>query len=297
MDAGQRDLARALAQRVLVADGAMGTMLFAAGLPAGTPPEAWNVDNPDAVRAVHEAYIAAGADIILTNSIGGTGRKLGHYGLAGQAPAISKAAATIARQAAGDGRFVFGSMGSTGELLQPLGLLTFEQARDTYAEQAAALAAGGADAILLETMSDVEEARAGIQGAHAACSLPVVCTFSFDRGQRSMMGAGADQVADLWSEGLLAIGANCGRSLEDTLAAMARFRELLPDAILMAKPNAGVPSLGSDGRPHFDVGAEEMAAFMRRYLDLGARIVGGCCGSTPTHITAIRKMMRDLPHP
>ncbi|MHB0878837.1 MAG: homocysteine S-methyltransferase family protein, partial [Anaerolineae bacterium] len=284
MDATRPDIASALAQRVLVADGAMGTMLHAAGLTAGTPPEAWNLDNPDAVRAVHAAYIAAGADIVLTNTIGGSGHKLARHGLGSQAAAINRAAAALARQAAGDGHFVFGSIGSTGELLQPLGLLTFAQARDTYAAQAEALAAGGADAILLETMSDIQEAHAGIEGARIGCGLPVVCTFSFDRGQRSMMGVGAEQVAELWPEGLLAIGANCGRSLEDTLAVVARLRALLPTATLMAKPNAGVPTLGADGRTHFDVGPEEMADFVVRFLDLGVRIVGGCCGSTPAHI-------------
>jgi 5-methyltetrahydrofolate--homocysteine methyltransferase len=287
MSTARTDLAAAIAQRVLIADGAMGTMLFAAGLPVGTPPEVWNLENPAAVQAVHDAYIAAGADIVLTNSLGGMSLKLARHGLSDRVGAINRAAASLARAAAGDDGFVFGSMGSTGELLQPLGLLTFAEARDSYAEQAEALAAGGADAILLETMSDVEEARAGIQGAHAACSLPVVCTFSFDRGQRSMMGAGADQVAELWSEGLLLIGANCGRSLEDTLAVMARFRELLPDAALMAKPNAGVPTLGADGRTHFDVGPDHMAEFMLRFLGLGVRVVGGCCGSTPAHIAAI----------
>lgn len=286
-------IAAALQQRVLVADGAMGTMLHAAGLPAGIPPEAWNRDNPDAVRAVHAAYIAAGADIVLTNTLGGMRLKLERHGLGAEVVAINRAAASLAREAAGDDHFVFGSMGSTGELLQPLGLLTFDEAQGGYSEQAAALAAGGADAILLETMSDVEEARAGIRGAHAACDLPVVCTFSFDRGQRSMMGVGAEQVAELWSEGLLAIGANCGRSLEDTLAVVARLRELLPDAVLMAKPNAGVPTLGADGRTHFDVGPDEMADFVVRFLDLGVRIVGGCCGSTPQHIAAMARRVRD----
>lgn len=287
MNARRAALTDALKEGVLVADGAMGTMLYAAGLPVGTPPEAWNRDNPAAVRAIHAAYVAAGADIILTNSLGGMRLKLARHGLEDQVFSINEAAARLAREAAGPDHFVFASMGSTGELLQPLGLLSSEEAQATYREQAAALAAGGADAILLETMSDIEEARAGIRGAHDACDLPVVCTFSFDRGQRSMMGVNADQLAELWSEGLLAIGANCGRSLEDTLAVVARLRELLPDATLMAKPNAGVPTLGPDGKTHFDVGATEMAEFMLRFIDLGVRIVGGCCGSTPEHIRAI----------
>lgn len=287
----QRDLARALRERVLVADGAMGTMLYASGLQPGTPPELWNRDNPAAVAAVHEAYVAAGADVVLTNTLGGSRLKLQRFGLGDEAPALCRAGGQLARRAAGDAAFVFGSIGSLGELLQPLGLLTFQEAHDAFAEQAAALAEGGVDAILFETMSDVEEARAGIRGAHAATSLPVVCTFSFDRGRRSMMGVGAAEVAPLWDEGLLAIGANCGRSLEDTLAVVEEMRRLLPDATLMAKPNAGVPTLGADGRTHFDVGPEGMAAFARRYLDQGVRIIGGCCGSTPAHIAALARVV------
>jgi len=286
-----RDLAKAIHERVLVADGAMGTMLYAAGLPAGMAPELWNRQNPGAVRSVHAAYIAAGSDIILTNSFSGTRINLRRHGLEAEAPELCRLAAEIARQEAGDRVYVFGSMGPTGELLEPLGTLSFDEARDAYAEQAEALAAGGVDAILCETMSDVTEGRAAIQGAHLGCSLPVICTFSFDAGRRSMMGASAAQVAGLWEEGLLLIGANCGHSLEDTLAVISEMHSLLPGVPLMAKPNAGVPSLGADGLSHFDVGPEEMAAFAPRYLEQGVRIIGGCCGSTPAHIAAIVKRL------
>jgi len=134
--------------------------------------------------------------------------------------------------------------------------------------------------------------RAAIQAARSATSLPVICTFSFQKGGRTMMGAGAAQVAELWDEGLAGIGANCGYSLEDTLGVILELRRLLPNATLMAKPNAGVPSLGPDGRTHFDVGAEPMGAFAARFLDAGARIIGGCCGSTPAHIAAILQFFR-----
>jgi len=281
-----------LRERILVADGAMGTMLQAAGLQPGTPPELWNRENPDAVRAVHAAYVQAGADIILTNSFGGSRVKLQRSGLADDAAHLCRLGAEIARQEAGDSVFVFGSMGPTGELMRPLGLLTFEEAKDAFAEQAAALAAGGADAILVETMADLQEGRAAIEGAHSGCSLPVICTFSFDRGQRTMMGVTAADLASLWNNGLLAIGANCGHSLDDTLAVIDQLRTLLPDATLMAKPNAGVPRLGEDGKTHFDVGPEEMAKFATRYLEKGVRIIGGCCGSTPEHISRIASVVR-----
>ena len=285
-------LGLALKERVLVADGAMGTMLHAAGLEPGTPPELWNRDRPEAVRAVHAAYVQAGADAILTNTLGGTRIKLSRFGLEDQVAELNRLAVQLARQEAGPDRFVLGDVGSTGVLLEPLGPLPLSQARDAYAEQAEALEAGGADAIIVETMIDIEEARAAIQGAHQGCSLPVICTFSFGPRARTMMGAGPEQVAELWQEGLLLIGANCGHTLEDTLAAITQLRQLLPQAPLMAKPNAGVPVLGEDGRTHFNVGPEEMASFSIRYLDAGVRVIGGCCGSTPEHIAAIARVAK-----
>ncbi len=285
-------LTDALRDRVLVADGAMGTMLQAAGLGPGIAPELWNRDRPEAVLAVHAAYVAAGADLIVSNTFGGTRIKLARYGLADEMAELNTLGVQLAREAVGTEGIVLGDLGSTGELLEPLGTLTFSQAREAYAEQVEALAAGGADAIILETMLDVQEARAGILGAHDVCDLPVICTFSFDRNRRTIMGATTAAVAELWAEGLALIGANCGHSLESNLAAVAELREHLPGATLMAKPNAGVPALGEDGRTHFDVGPEEMAAFARRFLDQGVRIIGGCCGSTPAHIAAIAKMVK-----
>lgn len=285
-------LLRALAERVLVADGAMGTMLQAAGLEPGTAPEVWNRDRPDAVRAVHAAYVKAGADVILTNTLGATSIKLARFGLEGQVAELNRLGVELARDEAGPDRFVLGDVSSTGTLLEPLGPLAFDQARDAFAQQAEALAAGGADAIIVETMIDLQEARAAIQGAHQGCSLPVICTFSFGPKARTLMGAGPAQVAELWEEGLALIGANCGHSLEDTLSAVAQLHDLLPQAPLMAKPNAGTPVLGEDGDTHFDVGPEQMAAFATRYLDVGVRVIGGCCGSTPEHIAAIARKAR-----
>jgi 5-methyltetrahydrofolate--homocysteine methyltransferase len=287
------ELAKAILEGVLVADGAMGTMLQAAGLPAGTPPELWNEENPTAVLAVHRAYVEAGADLLLTNTFGANRLKLSRYGLAEQVGALCRRAATIARQAAGPGRFVLGDLGPTGLLLEPYGQLTEAEARAAFAEQARALAEGGVDAILVETMADPAEARAAIAGAHEGCDLPVICTFSFDRGRRTMMGAGAQALAALWGEGLLCIGANCGYSLEDTLAVIKELHSLLPEAPLVAKPNAGVPRLGEDGQTHFDVGPAEMARFVPEYLAAGVRIIGGCCGSTPEHIAAIALAVRE----
>ncbi len=270
----------------------MGTMLQAAGLGPGMLPELWNREKPEAILAVHTGYVEAGADVLVANTFGATRIHLRRHGLEEQVAELNKLGIALAREAAGPDRLVFGDVSSTGTLLEPLGTLSFVEARDTYAEQAAALEEGGADAILIETMMDLNEARAAIQAAHSATNLPVICTFSFQKGGRTMMGAGAAQVAELWDEGLAVIGANCGYSLEDTLGVVQELRRLLPDATLMAKPNAGVPTLGADGRTHFDVGAEAIGAFSTRYLDAGVRIIGGCCGSTPAHIAAIARAAR-----
>jgi len=288
-------LAQLLARQILVADGAMGTMLQTAGLEPGTAPELWNRERPEAVRAVHAAYLAAGADLVVANTFTATRLQLERHGLGDQVAELNRLGVELARQEAGPDRLVFGDMTSTGALLEPFGTLSFSEARDAYAEQAEALAAGAPDAILIETMMDVSEARAAIRGVHEATDLPVICTFSFLKGGRTMMGAGPAQVAELWQEGLAAIGANCGHNLQDTLAVVTELRRLLPDAPLMAKPNAGVPVLGEDGRTHFDVGPEPMGAFSVRFLDAGAQIIGACCGSTPDHIAAIARAARAYP--
>jgi len=293
--AEQSRLARLLSQRILVADGAMGTMLQDAGLQPGTPPEVWNRDRPEAVRAVHAAYLRGGADLLGANTFTATRLQLERHGLADKVAELNRLGVELARMEAGPERLVFGDMTSTGALLEPFGTLSFAEARDAYAEQAEALAAGGPDAILIETMMDVNEGRAAIQGVHDATDLPVICTFSFQKGGRTVMGAGPAEVAQLWQEGLAAIGANCGHNLQDTLAVVEELRRLLPEATLMAKPNAGVPVLGEDGRTHFDVDPEPMGAFSVRFLDAGARIIGACCGSTPDHIAAIARAARAYP--
>lgn len=284
-------LEQCLSQRILVADGAMGTMLQEAGLAPGTPPELWNRERPDAVRAVHAAYVAAGADLVVANTFTATRLQLERHGLGDRVTELNRLGVELARLEAGPDRLVFGDMTTTGQLLEPYGTLTFDQARDTYAEQAKALA-DGVDAIIIETMMDVNEARAAIQAVHQVTDVPVICTFSFQKGGRTMMGAGAAQVAELWDEGLTVIGANCGHNLDDTLAVVQELHRLLPEATLMAKPNAGVPVLGADGRTHFDLGPEAMGTYSVRYLDAGARIIGACCGSTPDHIAAIARTAR-----
>ena len=288
----QRFLHRLSDAGVLVADGATGTMLQAAGLPAGEAPEHWNLENPEVIKALHRRYVDAGADLILTNTFGGSCIRLRRAELAGQVTEINRAAARLAREVAGDRVFVLGDLGPTGELLAPLGALTYDDAVAAFAEQAAALAAGGADAILIETMSDVNEAKAAVTGAKQATDLPVLATMSFDTRGRTMMGVKPEEAAEtLWSLDVAVIGANCGRTLSETLAAVRAMRRAVPNATLMAKPNAGLPHT-EDGALVYDVTPDVMANYALKFAALDVKIFGGCCGSTPAHIRAVAKALR-----
>jgi 5-methyltetrahydrofolate--homocysteine methyltransferase len=278
----------------LVADGAMGTMLQSAGLPPGGLGEAWLLEQPDAVAQVHRAYVEAGAELILSCTFGGTRGRLSHAGLGDRVVEVNRRAVEVARQAAAGRAYVAGDIGPLGELLAPLGTRTFEEAVELFAEQAAGLAQGGADVLYIETMSDLNEARAAVEGARrAAPHLPITVTFSFDTRGRTSMGVRSEQAAQSMVElGAAAFGANCGASLEMTEEALRKMHEAAPEAILIAKPNAGLPRM-EKGQTVFDATPEEMAEAARRFVALGVRVVGGCCGSTPEHIRAIARALKS----
>jgi methionine synthase I (cobalamin-dependent) len=265
---------------VLVADGATGTMLQAAGLPTGMPGEAWVLERPEEIVALHRAYLDAA-------TFGGTRARLKAAGLAPQVTEISRRAGEVARQAAGDDRYVGGDIGPTGEMMPPLGKMTYGAAVEMFAEQAAALASGGVDCIYIETMGDLNEAKAAVEGAQQACDLPVFCTFSFDTHGRTGMGVSPVQAAQAMAQmGVQATGTNCGHAPEEVVDLLIEMRQAAPDAFLIAKPNAGIPRMV--GRQAvYDAGPERMANLARRYVELGAVIVGACCGSSPEHIAAM----------
>ena len=283
--------------KVLLADGATGTQLQAMGLPAGTAPEPWNVENPAAIRAHHRAYLDAGSQIILTNSFGGNRLKLETAGGLGDRTAeLIQAAAALARAEANGDAFVAGDVGPTGELLQPYGLLSYEDAVGVFAEQARGLAEGGADLIWVETMSDLNEAKAAVEGAMQATDLPVFCSLSFGASCRTMMGVDPAQAAnELWPMGLAALGANCGEGLEVIPKVLEGIRAAQPGVVLIAKPNAGLPHL-QNGETVFDLGPESFAEHMPHFIELGAQVVGGCCGSTPAHIAAVANVLAKSAH-
>lgn len=282
---------------VLVADGATGTMLQKAGLTPGAAPERWNLENPDAVRALYKAYIDAGADMVLTNTFGGTPARLERDGLREHVHAVNLAAAQLAREVAGEGTLVIGDIGPTGQMLEPLGPLTYTDAVAGFAAQAAALAEGGADAILIETMSDLNEMTAAIEGVRQVTALSILATMSFDTKGRTMMGVKPEKAAQtLWGLGVAVIGANCGRTLSETLDAVLKMRAAVPEAVLMAKPNAGLPHV-EGGDLVFDVTPEIMAEYAQRFVaEAGVKIFGGCCGSTPEHIRAVAAVLKEYRH-
>jgi 5-methyltetrahydrofolate--homocysteine methyltransferase len=283
--------------KVLIADGATGTMLQDAGLPRGLPGEAWILERPEEIVALHRAYLEAGSQLILTSTFGATRARLKAAGLDAQVPEINRRAAELARQAAGaqggDDIYVGGDIGPTGEMMPPLGPLTYEAAVEMFAEQAAALAAGGVDCIYIETMSDLNEAKAAVEGAMGACDLPVFCTFSFDTHGRTSMGISPAQAAKAVVDmGVSAVGANCGHAPEEVLDFLPSIGEAAPDVYLIAKPNAGVPRMVKR-QAVYDADPARMAGLARQYAELGAVIIGACCGSSPVHIAAMAAAVRE----
>jgi 5-methyltetrahydrofolate--homocysteine methyltransferase len=280
----------------LLADGATGTSYFAMGLVSGTPPETWNDEHPDRVVSLHRRFIEAGADIILTNSFGGTANRMRMHDSAHRVREVNARAARLAREAvaaAGRPVVVAGSMGPTGDLYEPLGELTVEAGAEAYAEQALALAEGGADVLWIETLSSQEELTAAVRGA-AATDLPVVATMSFDTKGRTMMGITPKAFAEM-ARGLprepIAIGANCGTGPSELVCnvlALARCRD---DIAVVAKANCGIPRLLDDGSIAYSGTPRLMADYARLARDAGATIIGGCCGTSPEHLAVMRQAL------
>ncbi len=279
---------------VLLIDGAMGTELFSRGLEAGGAPELWNVEHPDRVTAVHTDYVNAGSDIILTNSFGGTGFRLKLHKADDRVIELNEAAARVARaatDAAGRKVLVAGSMGPTGELLEPMGSMTMATCAAAFAEQAKGLDAGGADVLWLETMSHLDEVAAAVEGARSVSDLPICATLSYDTAGRTMMGVtGEAAVTRLAELGVDAVGANCGNNLADTEAALHEMRAANPDILLVSKANAGMPQwVGAE--LHYSGSPEVMAAHAVRQRDAGIQIIGACCGSAPRHLAMMRQVL------
>jgi 5-methyltetrahydrofolate--homocysteine methyltransferase len=287
----QNRLAHLIEDRDLVLfDGGMGTLLQESGLEAGTCGELWNVENPDAVRAIHEQYAAAGATFLTTNTFGGTRPRLDLQGAGERVEELNRAAAELARGVAdAHGLLVAGDLGPTGELLEPMGTMTQDEAREVFEEQLRALVAGGIDVVLIETMSDLSEVEAAVAAArNVAPDLPIITTLSFDTNLHSMMGVSpAQAVTTLGALGVDAVGANCGRGPSEMEAIAEALVAARPEGLLLiAQTNAGLPQLVGD---HFEYDAppQELADHAIRLHDAGIDLIGACCGSTPDHVRAM----------
>ena len=281
----------------ILADGAMGTMLFANGLEFGDPPEVWNIAHPDIIRRVHRGYLDAGSRILLTNTFGGNRFRLEMHGNASRVDELNRTAAILLRQevdAAGIGALVAGDIGPSGQIMAPLGTLDYDDAVDGFAEQAAALVAGGVDVLWIETMSALEEIHAAIEGARrAAPTMPIIATMTFDTRGRTMMGVTPEQAAEaLLGWGVDAIGGNCGNGPDELVPVVQKMHAVAPDAVIVAKSNAGIPEL-VDFKTVYRADPDEMAARAIEFRGAGARIIGACCGSTPAHLDRMRQVLLE----
>lgn len=283
--------------RVLVSDGAWGTFLQQKGLQPGECPEEWNLSRRNDVLDIAQSYIEAGADMIETNSFGGNYFKLKNYGLENKVFEINKTAAQISRQAAGAGHFVLGSVGPTGKLLI-MEEVTEAQLYDAFKEQALALEAGGVDAIMIETMTDLNEARLAVRAAKENTNCAVFCTMTFDKilsGEyRTMMGISPTEMTDaLVAEGASVVGANCGNGILDMIGIVKEIRQMNSSIPILIHANAGLPQY-HNGETVFPETPSDMASMVKDIVDAGANIIGGCCGTTPQHIRKVREMVRSL---
>jgi 5-methyltetrahydrofolate--homocysteine methyltransferase len=281
----------------LMLDGATGTNLFAMGLMSGEAPELWNVDEPDRIRTLHRGFIEAGSDLILTNSFGGTRYRLKLHNAQDRVRELNIAAARIAREcadAAARPVIVAGSVGPTGEILQPVGTLSHEDAVAAFREQISALMEGGVDVIWAETISSEEEFRAVAEAVELE-GAPFCGTLSFDTAGRTMMGVTSSafaRIAESLDRRPIAFGANCGTGAPDLLRTVLGITAADPDAIVIAKANAGIPRY-VEGLIEYDGTPELMARYARLARDAGARLIGGCCGTKPEHLVAMRAALES----
>jgi 5-methyltetrahydrofolate--homocysteine methyltransferase len=272
-------------------DGGMGTLLQERGLEGGAPGELWNVEHPDVIRKIHTEYAEAGARILTTNTFGGTEPRLTMHGLGERVHELNEAAAAIAHEVAEQhGSLVAGDLGPTGELMFPMGTMDEEQASALFETQLRGLVAGGIDLVIIETMSDLAEVKAAVAACERVCpELPIIATLSFDTNLHTMMGvAPAQAVTELAGTSVDAVGANCGRGLDELEAIMAAMVDVRrDDLLLVGQSNAGLPHLVGD-RFVYDASIDDVAAHAVRLRELGIDLIGSCCGSTPAFTAAIR---------
>jgi 5-methyltetrahydrofolate--homocysteine methyltransferase len=274
--------------KYLVSDGATGSNLQQRGLDKGKAAENWIFENPEAIKQLHLDFINAGSDILLTCTFGANRLRLEHGGLGDKVKETNIQAVQIAREAVGDRNILIaGSMGPLGQMLKPLGSLDVEDAHQIYTEQALALSTAGVDLLIIETQFDIDEATAAILGARSVCETPIICSFSYDRGVKTMMGISPTKMAQMLSKfDLSAVGINCGKSLQDNLTCLKELRQVtgLP---IWFKPNAGLPTVDEMGNAVYTTTPADMGNEVVNWIAEGAAIIGGCCGTSPAHLAAM----------
>ena len=281
-------------KQTLVLDGATGTNLQKRGLPIGTAPETWLFDNPAGISQLYNDFVQAGSDIILTCTFGGNRTRLAHANLTERIVEVNQTAVQLAKEVTRDKNvLVAGSLGPTGEMMQPFGTLSENEVFDIYQQQTKILNAAGVDLLVIETQFDLNEAQAAVRAVRSVdLEIALVCSFSYDRGVRTMMGVKPFQMADIFNEMAVdALGVNCGKSLEDNLAVLKTLKENTAKPIWF-KPNAGLPTSNPDGSTSYDVTPEMMGAQASVWIEAGARLVGGCCGTSPEHLAAIAGVVK-----
>lgn len=290
------DFLNFIKSQIVLFDGAMGTMLLQAGLSGGECPEMWNKTHPDVVYNIHNEYYKAGCNVVETNSFGGNSIKLAHYNLSDIAAELNKLAAEQAKKAVGENGIVAGSVGPCGKFLKPLGDLEEKTLYESFKEQITGLADGGADIICIETMMDINEALIAIRAAKENTDLPIVATMTFNKtpkGFFTMMGIKPDQAAqDLVNNGADVVGANCGNGPVEMLEMIPLFKSAT-DIPLLFQSNAGMPKL-VDGETLYQMGPDEYANYLPKFIDAGARLIGGCCGTSPEHMAKVKAMLDEL---
>ncbi len=293
-----RDLRKRIGAGSFILDGGMGTQLIARGVELGRCNDYLNIESAEIISQIHADYLNAGSDAVISNTFGANAYALKRHGLSDRAAEINRTGARIAREVAGDERYVLGDMGPTGDFLAPLGLLNPDELRDAFAEQARALVEGGVDGLIIETMTALDELEIAVEAAKSASEgVPVFASMAFDAAGedfKTMMGVSATAAVErLASLGVEGVGFNCGTvSLEQYVALAERFVEASPEGLAVyAEPNAGKPEL-VDGEARYVVGPEDFAAAIERIHAAGVSIVGGCCGTTPEHIRAVAGRLR-----
>jgi len=290
----EKDFSKILKNKgLLISDGATGTNLIQRGLPQGKTAEEWVLENPGEILRLHQDFVEAGSDLFLTSTFGGSKVRLEQSGLADRFAEVNSRAVALAKEAAiNTNVLVAGSIGPLGHMLKPLGPLEEKDAEIFYLDQAKILVESGVDLLVVETQFDLAEASIGVNAALASGSLPVICSFSFDRGTKTMMGVSPAKFAQsIGKSGVTALGINCGKSLEDNLNALKELADAT-DLPIWFKPNAGLPKLTDDGKPFYDVTPEIMANHVESWIASGAKIIGGCCGTTPAHLKAIAEVVK-----